>query len=825
MFTGNKQINALTVIDEILRLLSREGSGREVVCSFKDRVPTWCNNIKLRKLLGIEQKATRPTDWIITKGVSIIEALYLTRSVLEVLNDAIPKFGIFPIEDQLGLYVQARMWASSKFLSYSKYITVWPFAKYLHQDLPEKPEGFPCHPLVFSGAVRRLLKARLVSKNDTSARLFWGYLQGVKRACARANDGDIIGSMLKHHSTLVSAPTTPMSMLEELRPYAKRSLVSFSAPKEPKLYEASTSASYYSKRSLGGQREDVRGDIRNMRCDLGQENTGVVGLAIKKEAKVEWDSVTGIPTLKPAIVEKIEGQIPPTFDEVLNLAYNQPENECLHKFNTEPPRVQVSAVLEPLKIRLISKGNALNYYVSKFFQKAMWEYLQKYPQFVLTGRVMNQSDLHGFIEREENLGLHFDHWVSGDYSAATDNVDIRMTMMIFEMMLGKTKYSERLKDVLRLVIGPQTINYPVKKGAKGYTEGLEPFVQKNGQLMGSPLSFPILCLINLVVYWKALEEYSGMDISIENLPVLINGDDILFRANEQFYGIWKSWVAKVGFKLSLGKNYFSKNYLTINSKLFRHRGGNDFKLLGYLNVGLLTGQSKHGSDGSTKTIYDMYNVCIQGCINPERTKKRFFHYQKDDISKFTVDGTFNAFIPRERGGLGFELYPGQCNRLTSFQKRFATLLDQELDEALKSNNTKILDKCNNMIGIIDDAGTKRKITCERDTNFIKGPKIGPLEDRIVEYEKDEYNGPILANQMICEKPLLRVKNSWRLIKKIRSAQKVGSSIKKMRKNEIYSYPIRICEAVSSKKRMVTLERPELILGALSVLERGCTLVF
>jgi hypothetical protein len=54
-------------------------------------------------------------------------------------------------------------------------------------------------------------------------------------------------------------------------------------------------------------------------------------------------------------------------------------------------------VLEPLKVRLITKGSAYPQWISRFFQKGLWDYLQKYPQFALTGRPMDASDLAGIL--------------------------------------------------------------------------------------------------------------------------------------------------------------------------------------------------------------------------------------------------------------------------------------------------------------------------------------------------------------------------------------------------------------------------------------------
>ena len=127
------------------------------------------------------------------------------------------------------------------------------------------------------------------------------------------------------------------------------------------------------------------------------------------------------------------------------------------------------------------------------------------------------------------------------------------------------------------MIGPHVVSYPHKfEDVEGERpegsltcEKLTPFLQKNGQLMGSPLSFPVRCATHCVAYWMALEEYLGRPIALQDLPVLINGDDICFMANDDFHLVWQKWVAKVGCTLSPGNNYISPDYATINSEGYR----------------------------------------------------------------------------------------------------------------------------------------------------------------------------------------------------------------------------------------------------------------
>jgi hypothetical protein len=56
--------------------------------------------------------------------------------------------------------------------------------------------------------------------------------------------------------------------------------------------------------------------------------------------------------------------------------------------------------------------------------------------------------------------------------------------------------------------------------------------------------------------------------ALSNLPILVNGDDILFQATRRFYRVWSRAIALYGLEKSVGKNYFSPHFFTINSQLF-----------------------------------------------------------------------------------------------------------------------------------------------------------------------------------------------------------------------------------------------------------------
>jgi len=341
-------------------------------------------------------------------------------------------------------------------------------------------------------------------------------------------------------------------------------------------------------------------------------------------------------------------------------------------------KAKVALCLEPLKCRVITKGEALPYFVAQTFQRQMWKALQEVPAFKLTSTPVDASMLYGLELKTSELDLQFDQWVSGDYSAATDGLSLDVNQSCLTAMLDTFQASPEEKEVCRKVLGCHEVSYPDNHTEAG-NGALDPFLMQNGQLMGSVLSFPVLCVINLTAYWCALEEYTGRKFTKEQLPCLVNGDDILFKSNMDFYGVWKKWISKVGFTLSLGKNYISPNFLTVNSESWLHRGGSTFKKLPFLNCGLLLQEASGPCqiplrmETAERPLIPKLQWILDNCNNPKRAFNRIKHHWRNSLRIHTADGYYNLCSPVELGGLGLRV-PDQCLedvRFTALQQLVA----------------------------------------------------------------------------------------------------------------------------------------------------------
>lgn len=693
----------------------------------------------------------------------------------------------FHVKDYLDFLRKVHSWNSCEdgFIKTAKFVTAYPLAKFLKNELPPQPKSFVGNPLVFTGKIYQYLRARLVGGisivdnktkpiNKKNLSLWWSYLQGIKRGC-NSVDRDFLKSAYEKHGQIIGEEPVNQFDSDSLREttfksefckYANRFTSKFQEP-VPRLFEATASAALGTTRNTGGARELIRDVLQErvsvkyndqgeiVRPDLIKydrsnlfsiEENGVYNMYKNLDSDDEiWQhSKVFLPVneidCQVVITQELLDFIPVSSTEFTQI-YGLPCPRLSHVIQLakdEPVVVRVHAISEPLKARLITKGPSMRYWISRFFQKAMWQYLQGYVAFTLTGRPLQVSDLDAMVSRSKKIGFKFNSFVSGDYSAATDGLDINFTKICFESFLSHCNYSTELSDILRSVIYEHFITYPE------WTE-IKSFMQKNGQLMGSTLSFPILCMVNLLCYWMSLEQYLKVKVNIHDLPVLVNGDDILFPSNEELYKIWLQNIKKVGFKLSIGKNYVHHSVLTVNSQCFKFSYGTEsFQQIKFVNCGLLTGQSKSGgsvSDRSEQSLTSIYNELIEASPNPVRTHKRFLFYYREVVNSHTKFGgmTMNLFADINYGGLGFKNELIKPN-FTDTQRLMGALNERTIKQAVSELNLKKMDRFKIMV----PQDSSYKITKKFTKNIALTMKSTPLNFREIEFKAEPTSLPLLS---------------------------------------------------------------------------------
>ena len=657
----------------------------------------------------------------------LVQAFNGLRAVLLVLIDSCGScardadfIGNQPYTDSTTVLKEMSRWSEDAFVPNAKFWKDWPLARFLRNPLPPVPSTWTRSPMssLFSGETGRYFNrlATYPADRDDSFvyyRAVFGLAQS-KRGFAQVPQKFVKKSMLKHAAQLSTPPTSDPD-LEAARLFARSFFSGFRCPKIfrslPSL-EGSLKASVEMSRQHGGARAFIRMLTAEYRgYPYFSENFSFDDDPLVRMFNPDATQVIeerGLPPLSPEewrflAVEYTPAKSrshlhPRAQDAIEKLAEHEPDALFL-------PVARVAEVLEPLKVRLITAMNAVRSHISRPLQRALWKWLRSSPVFQLIGEPISEDLIHDLVMRHLARGGREDPFVSGDYSAATDGLDIRLSKAILEVILECLDPEDiPFKDIIASILYEQVLIYP------GWTK-IAPVVQKNGQLMGSVLSFPILCLANLFAYIMSLPDHLEIlksRVRMDKLAVLINGDDILFRSSDSHYKEWLNQIQKVGFTQSVGKNFRHPRFLTVNSIPIEYRKAQssyqfwksvgswadieerveipDFdisqvpsiSIKGFLNVGLLTGQAKlTGREFlGALPLSGWHAGAVLEALNPAQAHKWFLHYHRQSIQSQTRFGgaTLNIFAHPLLGGLGFTVPQGVEPRFSPEQRRLARAL-------------------------------------------------------------------------------------------------------------------------------------------------------
>jgi hypothetical protein len=265
-------------------------------------------------------------------------------------------------------------------------------------------------------------------------------------------------------------------------------------------------------------------------------------------------------------------------DESIKDDYEAYFRECVRYATVEEPNVVPVALSESLKVRMITKCPPYLMFVMNGFVDPLRKFLRGLPFFELTGSPI-ETDLMDRTFTDTCRLIN-----SGDYTASTDELKSWVSEAIVET-LCKTYYSDivteepifpelfersltgfklRLGDVTKACYGNGKQYSSIGCNLDDSTGwGNETLDQKNGQLMGSTSSFPILCLANYALCKIAMEENPvGWD------ALLVNGDDCVFECSQDCYNRWCEVGLEMGLKPSPGKVWWERGYIQMNSRSF-----------------------------------------------------------------------------------------------------------------------------------------------------------------------------------------------------------------------------------------------------------------
>lgn len=604
----------------------------------------------------VEQTGTnRPSDCTSDAKVARVQAFSHGLSLI-LAHHAAPYEVIADLRKQLDDYLTVD--EESLFLKRAKYVILWPMAVYLHQeDLPPMPDV----PFKFKGRFWRWARQRLNHYSRKNTHLWYSFLQG-KRAALPVTPDIVLENFQKHRNQmemldplregtaeaeelLDEVLENLMPILRKLRKILEQELGSFFERPGREIHKGSESASIESSRKTGGQ----AGQLRKL--------LGVTGLRELEQTFRISETGTYTQVGSHDVYSPLE-ETRARFGELQDL--EEILQAEVSTFTTvKVLEAKVEAVLEPFKVRTISKGESLPYYLAKRMQLVLHGAMRKMEPFRLIGRPLDVPDL---LDLRVNSNFYLDSqeskWLSIDYSAATDGLSARLSSEIMKELLGNLfMRNPCLYNMMLSVLAPHRILYPKVAGTQ-----LDPVQQKNGQLMGSVLSFPVLCLANLGLYLTVRKrERPWAPYSKLLRSVLVNGDDMLYIGSNSEWELHKLLGKRIGLEMSPGKAYIHERYANINSTsldMDLSRVNTTPVEIKFLNVGLMVGQhkvlGKVGSDDEIRSnpISAVVTEVVRGSL-PGREADVFRQYcgMHGEELRREVKGR-NLFLPRVLGGMG-----------------------------------------------------------------------------------------------------------------------------------------------------------------------------
>lgn len=617
------------------------------------------------------------------------------------------------IPDLLAYY--SDLWLSGKFIPLAKWATATPLAhmagvmdlltgKRVHNDPPPKPDWLPngTSPLTalfptldvrsVKCAYRTRLGERKTGRPSKRARhLAWSLLGS--KAMFPSMWVDQVGKSLQDHATLLGHTEPPPlgDLAEEMIDLVAESISLITTPKtinysglpRPRL---SSSAGWVKMFDQEARRWTTMCGTRAAQFErLG----GFFGSELVHMDYRPWSGVV-----------ETRG-IPYAFD--------------WHDWDFDP-LVSIVALQEPFKIRTISIADGPATAAASPLQKIWHSQLRSLAPFSLIGG-----------ERVEKAAREvFPNWdaapfVSGDYSAATDRLSMHASKRMLKGLLKRVALEPKLRHRIETSLFSAVMDY--SRTLQTFKGKVPPEIlksiplppktrQRNGQLMGNILSFPILCLVNLAAYLTAVVGYyrqnpsvwptytrSGKNLAsllelrletgyltrheLNDLPVLINGDDILFQAHMGLYEHWLSNLSEFGLVPSVGKNYYSDEFFTVNSELYTREGFQSRPWWGGFQTDLVRARQEIRFETGMDVLQaDMRKVLppMQAWLKetvpvsawPEVNRMWIDHLH--DSGLLDPYKGLNWFLPAELGGMGLDSAGFADSRVTYAQRKLAVRL-------------------------------------------------------------------------------------------------------------------------------------------------------
>jgi hypothetical protein len=435
------------------------------------------------------------------------------------------------------------------------------------------------------------------------------------------------------------------------------------------IFFPSTSANYINSRTGGG----AVGHIMTHPKLLD-------GLTYKESSlKFQINSVTskrtGITNYTQCSMGKLQNRFNRLYDRMLLATID------------EVPLATPLGLSEATKVRVITKGPPLLNTVLKPVQKFLWRTLKKHPAFTLIGEWLSIEYLQSRLGKKLEPGVKF---LSVDYSDATNELHSWCS----EIVARKIGQLVGMTDIEIELFVRALVKHYIQDGITNEIKA-----QAEGQLMGSIVSFPILCIINAAILRLTKELDFNRLFTLRDSGIAINGDDALSKASALGVRLWTLISSFCGLKPSIGKVYYSDKFFNINSTTFNFDPNGVFSRK-ELNITdgrtvIRTYHYEHVKYVNMSLLYDLSRS--QGANTNSNLSPTTFGSKCHELMRLTPDALKTSvmdnyiklhlnvlerlcvpwFIPEYLGGLGLPIGRVDRHRPTNLQLRVAKKIWQD----------------------------------------------------------------------------------------------------------------------------------------------------
>jgi hypothetical protein len=342
----------------------------------------------------------------------------------------------------------------------------------------------------------------------------------------------------------------------------------------------------------------------------------------------------------------------------------------LKRAQTEEKVVKAVGLPEALKVRTITKGPPYTYTALRPLWKKLHSVMREQKTFLLIGTPNTELELLKILGNK--LGED-QVYLSGDYKGATNNLYSWVSEVIADQICKTWNLSEVESQLFHAALTHHVFDHN--------GERLE---QEMGQLMGSIMSFPVLCLANAAMSRWAMEVADKRVWKLTDAPLGVNGDDVCLRADRSVYQYWREITRFGGLEESVGKTFVDREFVTINSMMYE-RTPEEFTIdfvnsegkvvqrrshlreVPHLNMGLILGNTRSGGKFNSEDLKEgiTFGTRARDLLDHCPVGMRSVVYTTFlDLNREVLQSTrLPWFIPEWLGGLGLPIYDPlkQCN--------------------------------------------------------------------------------------------------------------------------------------------------------------------